>query len=208
MVKAPSVPPPQEQPFGGPQQQQQQQQQQFAGPPGALGPGPQGPMPGPVPVPVGGVPPGPYLDGGQMGMPGAPPPMALPAAGGPIGLAPGGGMMAPGPMPVVHIQGGAPVPVVHLQGPPPGPVGGLDPSAGLAPQQVVAMAPQPQVVAVGAPQPQPPPQAAADPGMAALLRQVASMTDDQINQLQPEHRAQVLYVKDQIRRGIVAVPGL
>jgi hypothetical protein len=140
-----------------------------------------------------------------MQMPGAAMPVS--AAGGPIGLQhPGGGMMGPGgqPMQVVQLQGGQPVPVVQLQ-----PHMVID--HGLPPQQVVTLAP-PQQQQLQQPPPPPAPAApaaaTADPQTAALLRQVASMTDEQINQLQPEHKAQVLYVKEQIRLGVVSVPGL
>ena len=40
---------------------------------------------------------------------------------------------------------------------------------------------------------------------AALLRQVLSMSDEQINALPPEYRTQVLYVKEQIRLGAIKV---
>jgi hypothetical protein len=40
---------------------------------------------------------------------------------------------------------------------------------------------------------------------AALLRQVLSMSDEQINTLPAEYRAQVLYVKEQIRLGAIKV---
>lgn len=40
---------------------------------------------------------------------------------------------------------------------------------------------------------------------AALLRQVNSMTDEQINVLPPEYRQQVLFVKEQIRLGVIKV---
>ena len=49
------------------------------------------------------------------------------------------------------------------------------------------------------------PPAAADP-MQALLRQVMSMTDEQIAALAPEHRQQVLFVKQQIASGAVQLP--
>lgn len=181
MVKAPSVPPPQEPAYAPPSYP-------------AQGPA-QPPPPPPAPVPVAVAIPAPYPDGGQLGVPGPGMPMA--AAGGPLGLQhPGGGLMGPAgqPMQVVQLQGGQPVPVA---------------AAGMmAPQQVVSLAPPQQPMVV---QQQPPPPAPADPAAAqtaALLRQVASMTDEQINQLQPEHKAQVLYVKEQIRLGVVSVPGL
>ena len=62
-------------------------------------------------------------------------------------------------------------------------------------------------------QPPPPTQAAQPPGaagglalgdpnaMQALLRQVMSLTDEQIAALAPEHRQQVLFVKDQVMSG-------
>ena len=135
-----------------------------------------------------------------MGMPVG---LAVPGAGGQMGLpghAPPGGLPGGPPvMQVVQLQGGGPLPVVQL---PPG---------GAGPQHVVSLAPPPQQQ-----QQQPPPAQAqapapaAAPGdpTAALLRQVLSMTDEQINALQPEHRAQVLYVKEQIRIGAVSLPGM
>lgn len=41
--------------------------------------------------------------------------------------------------------------------------------------------------------------------MQTLLRQVAGMTDDQINQLPEQFKQQVLYVKEQIRLGHVRI---
>jgi hypothetical protein len=130
-------------------------------------------------------------------MPGGPV-VAAAAGGGQMGLPqphhpPGGGLVGPGgqPMQVVQLQPGQPMPVVQL--PPPG---GMDGAGGLQPQTVVSLAPPPAPAAA-------PPQ---DDQTAALLRQVASMTDDQINALAPEHRAQVLFVKEQIRLGTVHVP--
>lgn len=96
------------------------------------------------------------------------------------------GMQPGGPL-----QPGAPIHSQAGYAPPP-----MQP--GLAPQ------PQMQQPAGMPPSPQQPPAglALADPNaMQALLRQVMSLSDDQIAALAPEHRQQVLYVKEQVRAG-------
>eukprot|EP00775_Hariotina_reticulata_P009623 gene9623-9784_t len=199
-------------------------------PPGAPTPPAAAPpvMPGYSQQPGGSFQEGPIGLAGRMAGNVPPPPPPRPAAaGGPMGLQPAPPVLQPPPpgVPVLVMDpaSGQPQTVVAV---PPTQLGGVPMAVQPPPQQPGMLQPPPpamqqmqeipmqpsQPMQQVAP-PQPPPSGGAAGAFAgqdaaqmqALLRQVQTMTDEQINMLPEQFRNQVLFVKEQIRLGYVKV---